>query len=107
MGVVRKWTGVDSQIKASNANAAVQIEATKKTAADQQAALMQTAKQAAQQQVQLAARSAAEEAAAAAVSQPLGTVDVQIDENLTESVAALRRKKLASFGKNYQGGVSI
>lgn len=98
---------MDAQIKATNTNAALQIEATKKSAADQQSALMQTAKQAAQQQVQLAARSAAEDAASAAVSQPLGTADVQIDEAPTESVTALRRKRLASFGKNYQGGVSI
>lgn len=107
MGFIRKITGVQSQIDATNANASAQENATKAAAAAQTQTLMQNAEATAAQQGQLAARSAAEAKAATAVSQPLGTADVQLQPDSPDSAAAVRNKRRASFGKNYSTGVSI
>jgi len=42
-----------------------------------------------------------------ASAKPLVNADVQLDSNPTDSVAATRTKRKASFGQNYGGGVSI
>lgn len=66
---------------------------------------MQSAKATADQQALLAARSAAEAKASDAVSQPLQSADVQLDDSGDSNSARNRRK--ASFGRNYSSGVSI
>lgn len=107
MGFVRKLTGVQAQIDATNKNADAQMAATVQASRDQQAALSATAKAAADQQSQIAARSAVEAKASEAASQPLDSADVQLADTPTESVAATRAKRKASYGRNYAGGVSI
>jgi predicted metalloprotease len=107
MGYVRKITGVQKQIEATQANAAAQERATLQAAKDQQAALAASAKAAADQQSQLAARSAVEATAAAAASAPLASADVQLEQDSPDSVTATRAKRKAAFGRNYGGGVSI
>lgn len=107
MGFVRKVTGVQDQIDATNANADAQKQATLQAAKDQQAALAASATASAQQQSQLAARSAAADKASQIASQPLADADVSLDQNSPDSVTATRAKRKASFGQNYSGGVSI
>ena len=107
MGFVRKITGVQSQIDATEQNAAAQENATKQAAAAQTQTLMQNAPATAAQQGQLAARSAAEAKASAAVSQPLDSADVQLQADSPDSAAASRNKRRAAFGRNYSTGVSI
>lgn len=107
MGFLRKITGVQGQIDATNANAAAQVAATKQAAQDQQRQLAASAKASADAQSQLAARAAVEARASDAASAPLGTADVQLDENSPDSVSATRTKRKASYGRNYSGGVSI
>lgn len=107
MGFVRKATGVQAQIDATNQNADAQVAATKQAADSQQQALMQSAQASATQQAQLAARDIAATKASDAVSKPLVNADVQLEANPTDSVAGSRAKRKASFGQNYSGGVSI
>lgn len=107
MGAVRKWTGVNAQVDATNRNAAATIAATEAAAAQQQQQLMAAAKASADQQAQLAARSAAESKAASAASSPLQTADVQLDPDAKESATAGRARKRAAFGRNYSTGVSV
>lgn len=107
MGFVRKITGVQAQIDATNANAAAQEDATKQAAARQQAELMASAKAAADQQAQMAARMAVEQKASDLASAPLESADVQLDQNSPDSVTATRAKRKAAFGRNYSAGVSI
>lgn len=107
MGFVRKITGVQDQVDATNANAAAQERATTEAARAQQAALAASATAAADSQSQLAARSAAEAKAKDAASSPLATADVQLDANAPDSVTATRAKRKAAYGRNYSGGVSI
>lgn len=108
MGFVRKITGVQAQIDATNHNADVAEKATREAAAAAQAELMQTAKAAADQQAQMAARSAVEQKASEVASAPLESADVQLDQNSPDSVTATRAKRKAAFGRNYaSGGVSI
>lgn len=96
-----------AQIDATRANADAQAKATKQAADAQQAALMQQAQASATQQAQMAARAVAEGKAADAAGRVLPTADVQLDSNPTDSVAATRQRRKASFGQNYTGGVSI
>lgn len=98
---------MQSQIDATNLNAAAQEKATQQAAAAQTQTLMQNAAATASQQSQLASRSAAEAKAATAVSAPLGTADVQLQPDSPDSAAAVRNKRRASFGRNYSTGVSI
>lgn len=107
MGKVRKITGVQGQIDAANRNADAQNAATKAAADAQAAALVASAKAAADAQRNAAARLAVEDKASDAASQPLGTADVQLDEDATTSVSARRNQRKAAFGKNYSTGVSI
>jgi hypothetical protein len=104
MGFVRKVTGVQAQIDATNANADAQTKATAQAAAADQQQLMQSAKATADQQAQIAARSAAESKASSAVSAPLEQADVQL---AGDGADAQRRSRKASFGRNYSSGVSI
>lgn len=107
MGFIRKITGVQDQIDATNRNADEQAAATEQAAKAQQAALAASAKAAADSQAQMAARSAAEEKAKDVASAPLAAADVQLDANAPDSVTATRAKRKASYGRNYSGGVSI
>jgi hypothetical protein len=107
MGFLRKITGVQGQIDATNRNAQAQADATVQASRDQQAALSASAKAAADAQGQIAARAAVEAKASEAASQPLDSADVQLDASPTESVAATRAKRKVSYGRNYAGGVSI
>jgi hypothetical protein len=107
MGAVRKLTGVDKQVEATNNQADAQTRATAEAAKNQQQALMASAKAAADQQAQLAARSAAEAQAATAASAPLQTADVQLDPDASESASGGRARRRAAFGKNYSTGVSV
>jgi hypothetical protein len=108
MGFVRKITGVQGQIDATNRNTDAQNNATKQAAQAQAAALQASAQAAADGQAQAAARSAAEQKAADAVSAPLDQADVQLQSNNTDQTTTeQRRTRQASYGRNYSGGVSI
>lgn len=104
---MRKVTGVQKQTDATNRNAAAMEADTKQASMANQAALSASAKASADQQSMLSARSAAEAKATAAVSAPLGSADVQLDEDSADSVSATRNKRKASFGRSYTSGVSI
>ena len=108
MGFLRKVTGVQQQINATNRNADAQVAATKQAASSQAAALQASAQAAANSQAQASARSAAEQKASDAVSTPLQTADVQLSaDNTGQSAEQQRRTTQASYGRNYSGGVSI
>lgn len=107
MGFVRKITGAQGQIDATNANTKATEDATTQAAQDQQAALAASAQAASQGQASLAARSAAEDKAQQAASTPLGQADVQLDADQSDSVTATSGKRKAQFGRNYSGGVQI
>lgn len=108
MGFIRKITGAQGQINAVNANAAAQIEAAKTTASAQVKALNDSAYAAAEQQRIIAERSRAEDAAAQAAMQPMQVAEVSLADAQTGSVAAVRQRKRAQFGKNYSStGVNI
>lgn len=108
MGFVRKITGVQSQIDATNANADAQIKATEQAAADTQRNLMETAKAAADQQALMSQRNAASLKAQKVAETPLENVDVSLD---TGTTSQQRKQTRASFGRNYASasttGVSI
>lgn len=104
MGFVRKITGVQSQIDATNKNADAQIEATKKSAELNQAALAETARAAAEQQAMMSARNAATDKAKEAISTP--TESVQVDLAASETPTT-RRGRRAQFGRGVSSGVSI
>jgi hypothetical protein len=108
MGFVRKITGVQGQIDATNKNTQAQVDAAKQASQAQEAALQASAQAAADSQAQAAARSAAEQKASDAVSAPLDQADVQLQTNNTDQTSTeQRRTRQASFGRNYSGGVSI
>lgn len=107
MGFVRKVMGVQGQIDATKDNANAQIAATQQAANAQQQNLMQNAKAAADQQAMLSARMAVESKVSDQLSQPIGTAEVQIDGDSTDSVTATRRKAKAAFGREYSSGVQI
>ena len=103
MGFLRKVSGVQSQIDATNRNADAQIEATQKAAEMNQQQLAETARAAAEQQSMMAARNAAMDKAKDAVSVP--TESVQVDLAATETPGT-RRNRRAQFGRG-NTGVSI
>lgn len=108
MGFIRKITGVQGQIDATNANAKAQEDATREAARMQQQSLMESARAAADSQAQQAARMAVEQKAADVAGAPLESADVQLDQNSPDSVTATRSKRRAAFGRNYaSSGVSI
>lgn len=108
MGFIRKISGVQAQIDATNKNAAAQEDATRQAASQQQQALMDSARAAADQQANAAARMAVERKASDIASAPLESADVQLDQNSPDSVTATRAKRKAAFGRNYaSSGVSI
>lgn len=105
MGFIRKITGVQSQIDATNANADAQIAATQQAAQDNQAQLAETARAAAEQQAMMAARNAAAEKVKEATSTPVE--DVQVDLAAKDTPTA-RKARRAQFGKGAAStGVSI
>ena len=104
---IRKISGVDDQIAATNRNADAQYAATAQATRDAQAAMMASAQAAADQQSTLAARKDAEAKAAAAVSAPLETAEVSIDAPATESGSVTRAKRRQLFGQSYSGGVQL
>lgn len=107
MGFVRKITGVQGQIDATNRAADMEAQNLQQQAQAQANALNQAAQATAQNQRMLAARSVAEDAARTQASQALETVDVQLDETPTDSTIGMARKRRAQFGKNYSAGVNI
>jgi len=107
MGAVRRLTGVTQQAEATQNQANAQVAATEQASQAAATSLRQSAKAAADQQRMLAARSAAEAKASEAVSRPLETAEVQVDEVSTESSASGARRKRARFGTGYTSGVSV
>lgn len=108
MNFIRKITGVQGQIDATNANADAQVAATKQSAQDAQNQMQAAAQAAAAQAAQVSARDAAEQKAADAASAPLGNADVELQAtDPTQTVTQRSRARQASFGRNYGGGVSI
>lgn len=107
MGFVRKLTGVQGQIDATNANTDSQVQAAKQAADAQVQALNASAKAATDAARMAADRERAAGAAADAASKPLAVADVALDAGAAESVVAGRRSRRAQFGKNYSSGVSI
>lgn len=105
--VVKKVTGVQDQINATNANANAQISATKQATEASQASLAAAAQSAAQQTAATAARTAAEQQASDIASTAVQTSDVQLDPNNASSSASEADVKRAKFGRNYSGGASI
>lgn len=107
MGFVRKITGVQSQIDATNANTNAQIDAAK-TAADAQVQSLNASARSAADSMRLAAdRERVAATAADAASKPLAVADVALDPAVTESAGAARRRTRAQFGKSYGSGASI
>lgn len=107
MGFVRKLTGVQGQIDATNRQADLQIAAAKQ-AADAQVAALNSASQAASDAQRLAAdRARVESVAAASASQPLAVADVALDPATEGSALGTRRKTRALFGRGAGTGVSI
>jgi hypothetical protein len=108
MGFVRKLTGVQKQIDATNRNADAQIKAAKMAADSQVAALNAGAKAVADNQRLAADRARVEQTASEAANIPMGVADVALDAGATESVGVARRKVRAQFGKgSYSAGVGI
>ncbi len=107
MGAVRKWTGAQAQIDATERNAREQEKALKASEAAQTRQLQEQAQAAANAQSQQAARLAAEEKASAAVSAPMQNADVQLEAPPAEGGTANRARRKAQYGRTYSGGIQI
>lgn len=107
MGFVRKVTGVQGQIDATNRAADMEAQNLQQQAQANANALNQSAQATAQNQQMLAARAVAEDAARTQASQALETVDVATQDTPTDSTIGMARKRRAQFGKNYSSGVNI
>ena len=105
--VVKKVTGVQDQINATNANSQAQVDATKQATEASQASLAAAAQASAQQTAATAARTAAEQQASDIASTAVQTSNVQLDPNANGSSAGQDEVKRAKFGRAYTGGVSI
>ncbi len=106
MGFVRKITGVQGQIDATNRAADIEAKNAAETARASADALNQSAAALAQNQKMLAERAKVEEAANSAMSRPLATADVQLAEAPTMSGAESSRRRRAKFGRG-SASVSI
>lgn len=107
MGTVRKFTGVDKQVEATNRNAAAQEAALKASTDAQVQQAQDAARAAADAQSQQAARMAAEDKASTAAAAPLETAEVQLDAPTAESATASKATRRARYGRGYSGGVQI
>lgn len=99
--------GAKTQARAAKAAAAETAEATRVSSEAASKATRESAAQATRQQEANAARNAAVSAASDALSVPLESPDVLLDESSSASSAGTARKRRSSFGVGYNSGVNI
>lgn len=108
MGWLKKVTGAQAQIDATNQNEQATSAATRATAQANINQSQEAARQAAQSASLIVERQAAADKASAAVSLPLDTAEVQLDSPTTDSAAGAANKKRRAWGTGaYSTGVNI
>jgi hypothetical protein len=107
MGFIKNITGITGAERAEQRNYEESKAAALQTAENNQRSLAAAARAAASQQQMEAARAIAEDKAQAALSTPLQTADVELTPTETPDQADARRRRVASFGQDYETGVSI
>lgn len=109
MGFIRKLTGADQakkQAEALNKQAEIQSQALKEEGQRATMAAMTAAKATADSQSLAASRLQAEQRASEAVSGPLGSAEVSLDDANDGSTQDVKKRR-AKFGRNYSSGVGV
>jgi hypothetical protein len=107
MGFLKRITGVATQVRANQQNAAALTAAAKANSEAATNAAIDQARTIAEQQAASTARDAAIARAKELSSTPMDSADVQLEATSSESAAAATRKKRGQFGRDYMSGVSI
>lgn len=100
---VRRFTGVQDQIDASNRNTDAQIAATERAANAQEQQARDAAKATADAQAQMAERQKVEEQVKALAAQTQEVADVSIGPQQQGSTIGAARKRRAKFGTGNTG----